>query len=120
MCSADHYGAPPPESLMANADIPTTPRDFSRVDHKRSIIAIAMISLLSACYWVMLPSIQSKIIPATPDGANGGWVLRPILAFHFGTVAVMTSVTFPVLTISLRKAWKRQDAALGSQYDPFA
>ncbi len=105
---------------MAYADSPVISRSFSRVDAKRAIIAVAILSVVGACNWFLLPGIQSRIIPSAPGGANGPWILRPILAFHFGAVAVMTSVTLPLITGRLRKAWKRQDAELGSRYDPFA
>jgi hypothetical protein len=40
------------------------------------------------------------------------------VAFHFGAVAVLACVTLPVLVGPLRRAWEREDAALGTRYDP--
>ena len=105
---------------MSDIDTPAITRSFSRTDFNRSIINVALVAAVAACNWFMLPAIQSLIIPNAAGGANGPWVLRPILAFHFGAMAVMTSVTVPLLTISLRRNWKREDAAIGSRYDPFA
>lgn len=101
-------------------DTPAISRSFSRADGKRAIIIIAIFMGVGACYWFMLPAIQSKIIPHVASGPSGPWVLRPILAFHFGAVAVMTSVTVPLIMGPLRRKWKHEDAALGSRYDPFA
>jgi len=99
--------------------MPTISRKFSRVDAKRSIIMVAILALVGGCYWLMLPGVQSQILPNAPGGGAGPWVVRPILAFHFGAVAVMASVTLPVLTRPLRSRWRRENAALGTRYVPF-
>ena len=105
---------------MPDIDTPAIARNFSRADGKRAIISIAILVVVGVCYWFMLPGIQSKLIPDAAGGTNGPWVLRPILAFHFGAVAVMTSVTVPFIVGLLKRKWKHEDAALGSRYDPFA
>jgi hypothetical protein len=66
----------------------------------------------------MLPAVQALIIPTAPGGKNGPWVVRPTLATHFGAVAIMAAVTFPLITRPLQRLWKREDAALGTRYDP--
>lgn len=105
---------------MPDANSPAMSRDFRRVDGKRAIVSIAVLVVAGACYWFMLPGIQSWMIPGAPGGAIGPWLLRPILAFHFGAVAVMASVTVPIIAGLLRRMWEREDAAPGSRYDPFA
>jgi len=83
------------------------------------LIFFGMMASLGACYWFMLPAIQSQIIPSAPAGKTGPWVIRPILAFHFGAVAVLVCASLPVALRPLRTIWRRKDAALGSRYDPF-
>lgn len=78
-----------------------------------------MFAFVGACNWLLLPVIQSLIIPKAPGGANGPWVIRPILAFHFGAMAVMTAVSLPMLLAPLQRRWKRDDTAAGTRYDPF-
>ena len=104
---------------MPNADTPVTSRDFSRVDGKRAFILIAVLAVAGVCYWFMLPAIQSQIVPNAPGGKAGPWLVRPILAFHAGAMAVMTCVSLPVILWPMRKVWKREDMALGTQYAPF-
>lgn len=105
---------------MPNTDTPALSRNFSRTDGKRAILSFAILLVVAACYWFMLPAIQSKIVPNAAGGANGPWVVRPILAFHFAAVAMMASVTLPLVAGPLRRKWKHEDAAIGSRYDPFA
>lgn len=102
---------------MKKADIPT--RDFGRTDGKRALISVGALVFVFACYWLLLPVLQSQLIPDAPGGARGPWVLRPILAFHFGAVGVMACLTAPLITDFLRRRWANEDAALGSRYDPF-
>jgi hypothetical protein len=71
------------------------------------------------CYWFALPAIQSLIIPNALGGRIGPWVVRPILAFHFGAMAVMAAVALPLIGRPIEKLWAREDAALGTRYDPF-
>src|SRR6266566_9497483 len=105
---------------MPNTDTTTyIPRNFSRLDGKRSIIMVAIFALVGGCYWFMLPGVQSQLVPNAPGASAGPWVLRPILAFHFGAVAVMASVSLPVIARPLRSRWRREDAALGTRYDYF-
>ena len=105
---------------MPDIDTPAISRSFSRVDARRAVIGIAIFVAVGACYWFLLPGIQSRIIPDAPGGTNGPWVLRPIFAVHFGAVAVMTTLTMPFIAGPLRRKWQHEDAALGSRYDPFA
>jgi len=94
-------------------------RGFSRTDARRSFIMLGILAIAGICYWFILPTVQSLVIPAVPGGRNGPWLVRPILAFHFGAVAVMATVTVPFLTRPLRKLWSQEDASLGTRYDPF-
>lgn len=98
-------------TAIPDTDTPAISRNFSRVDGKRAIIGIALFVSVGACYWFMLPVIQSKIIPHVASGPGGPWVLRPILPARFGAMAVMTSVTFPLIAIPLKRKWKHEDAA---------
>ena len=107
-------------ATTSDRDAPAILRNFSRLDGKRAVISIAMFVVVGACYWFMLPAIQSQIIPDATGGTNGLWVLRPIFAFHFFAMGVMTSVTVPLIARPLKRKWKHEDAALGSRYDPFA
>jgi hypothetical protein len=107
-------------TTTSDRDTPAISRAFSRSDGKRAGITIAILVVVGACYWFMLPAIQSQIIPDAPGGTNGPWVLRPIFAFRFIAVGVMASVTLPFITGPLRRKWKHEDAATGSRYDPFA
>jgi hypothetical protein len=76
-------------------------------------------AIVGVGYWFILPAIQALIIPNAPGGNSGPWVVRPILAFHFGAVAVMAAVTLPLLARPLQQLWKHEDAALGTRYAPF-
>ena len=108
------------DGTTSDIDTPAILRNFSRSDGKRAGISFAILMVAGVCYWFILPGIQSQIIPDAPGGTNGPWVLRPILAFHFAAVALMASVTVPLITGPLQRRWKREDAASGSRYDPFA
>lgn len=103
---------------MADSSTPRSLRRFSRLDAKRAFIFLAMLAIVGVCYWFLLPAVQSLIIPPAPGGDKGPWVVRPILAFHFGAVAVMAAATLPFLMTPLRRIWARQDAALGTRCDP--
>jgi len=104
---------------MTDLSISSNPRSFSKVDAKRSFINLAVLAIVGVGYWFMLPAIQLLIIPTAPNGDNGPWMVRPILAFHFCAAAVMAAVTFPLLTWPLQQVWNRNDAALGTRYNPF-
>lgn len=104
---------------MSDAKTPVRSRGFTRVDATRAFISVVILAIVSVCYWFTLPALQSLIVPSVPGGRNGPWVLRPILAFHFGAVVVMASVTVPLITWPLWKVWAREDATLGTRYDPF-
>ena len=93
-------------------------RAFSSLDAKRAFIGVAILITAGVCYWVLLPVIQSLIIPNSPGGKSGPWVVRPILAFHYGAVVVMSAVTLSIAMRPLQRVWKRQDAILGTRYDP--
>lgn len=107
------------EAAVSYPSSPLAPRTFGRMDGTRLVITLAMLSGLAVGYWLLLPGIQSLIVPAAPGGANGPWVIRPILAFHFGAVAVLTAVTLPALLTPLQQRWSRLDAEAGTRYDPF-
>lgn len=104
---------------MSGTETPVMSRGFTRVDATRAFISIAILAIVSVGYWFILPAVQSLIIPSAPGGKNGPWVLRPILAFHFGAVVMMAAVTLPLITRPLWKVWTREDAASGTRYDPF-
>jgi hypothetical protein len=101
---------------MSDTESPTTPRGFSGIDPEWVFISLAIVGVAGVCYWFILPVIQWLIIPNAPGGESGPWVVRPILACHFGAVAVMSAVTLPLITRRLRKLWRREDAAS----NPFA
>src|SRR5262245_9493720 len=102
---------------MSDAETPRTSRGFSRIDATRACMSVAILAISGVCYWFILPAIQSLIIPNAPGGRSGPWVVRPILAFRFGAMAVMAGVTVPLMMWPLRRIWAREDAALGSRYD---
>lgn len=104
---------------MSDAVSPKIRRGFSRSDARRAFTGIAMLAIVAAGYWFILPAVQSLIIPAAPGGGMGPWVVRPILALHFGAAAVMAVLTLPFIMRPLQKVWAREDAASGSRYDPF-
>jgi hypothetical protein len=97
---------------MSDAETPTIPRRFSGIDAKRAFINGALLAVVALCYWFILPVIQSLIIPNAPGGRNGPWVVRPILAFHFGAMAVMAAVTLSLISRPLQRVWAREDSAL--------
>src|SRR5262245_27366715 len=104
---------------MSDVETSRIPRPFSGTDARRTFIGVGILVVVAVCYWFALPAIQSLIIPSAPGGGNGPWVVRPILAFHFGAVAVLTSVTAALILQPLKKGWRYEDAALGTRYDPF-
>lgn len=104
---------------MSQTETPQNLRGFSRTDASRAFIIVPMLGAVGAGYWFLLPVIQSLIIPSAPGGREGPWVVRPILAAHFGATAVLAAVTLPLITGPLRALWKREDAALGTQFDPY-
>jgi len=95
-------------------------RGFSRVDAKRSFTWLAILCVAAVGYWFMLPALQSLVIPSAAGGRTGPWVLRPIVAFRFGAMAMMSCVTVAVIMPRLRRVWDREDAVLGTRYDPFS
>jgi len=104
---------------MSQPVIPTATRDFSRPDAKRMFLTLACFVCVGACNWLLLQLIQSQVIPKGVGGDNGPWVIRPILAFHFGAMAIMTAVSLLILLAPLQRKWKREDTAAGTRYDPF-
>lgn len=104
---------------MSQPVIPTATRDFSRPDAKRRFLTLACFACVGACNWLLLQLIQSQVIPKGVGGDNGPWVIRPILAFHFGAMAVMTAVSLPIFLAPLQRRWKREDTEAGTRYDPF-
>lgn len=72
----------------------------------------------SIAYWFMLPAIQSMILPDAPGGIGGPWVIRSVFGLRFGAMLVMVFATIWLVSIPLRRAWRRQDAELGTRYDP--
>jgi hypothetical protein len=103
---------------MSDTETSRIPRSSSSIDAWRVFMTAPILAVVGVCYWFILPVIQSLIIPNAPGGENGPWVVRPILAFHFGAMAVMSAATLPVVLQLLRKACGSKDAALGAQYDP--
>lgn len=69
-------------------------------------------------YWMVLPVMQSLIIPRATGGSSGPWVIRPILAFRFGAAAVLTCVTLPVVMWTLQRVWRREDGSSGPEANP--
>jgi hypothetical protein len=93
-------------------------RDFSGANAMRVVVFVATSAIVFVGYWLMLPRIQSLIIPSISGGDKGPWLVRPDLGFHFGAAAAMAGVTVPVLTWPLDQIWKREDGTLGTRYDP--
>jgi hypothetical protein len=108
------------KTAMADTATPVKSRRFRRTDAKRTFVSVVLLAIVGVCYWFLLPAIQSQIIPSGPGGRTGPWVLRPIFAFHFGAVAVMACVTVAVIVGRLKRKWEREDAALGTRYDPLS
>ncbi len=104
---------------MSDAENSVGSRGFTTVDASRAFISLLILAIVSVCIWFALPALQSLILPSVPGGRHGPWVVRPILAFHYGAVVVMTAATFPLITRPLWKVWTREDAELGTRYDPF-
>jgi hypothetical protein len=46
---------------MADSDIRNMPRGFSRVDAARAFIIVAILAIVSVCYWFLLPAIQALL-----------------------------------------------------------
>ena len=101
-------------------DVPLAVRGFGRTGAGQAAYWFGLLVVLCVCYWFLLPIIQSHLIPSAPGGRNGPWIVRPILAFRFGAVAILASVSGPLLLRPLTRAWQRDNAALGTRYDPFA
>ncbi len=104
---------------MSDEKTPLMSRGITGRDALRGVISIAILAILCVCYWFALPAVQSPIIPRAPGGKDGPWVVRPILAVHFVAVAVLAAVTLPLITWPLWRIWKREDVALGTQFQPF-
>jgi hypothetical protein len=100
---------------MSEAETPRIPRGFSGTDAKRAFIFVALLVVVGGCYWFILPAIQSLIIPNAPGGRNGPWVVRPVLAFHFGAAAVMSAVTLPFITRPLQRSGHAKMAHWGPE-----
>jgi hypothetical protein len=107
------------EGNQVAVGIPLARRKFGSADGLRAVVSVAILVAIGACYWFMLPAIQSLVIPRSPGGAAGPWTVRPIVAIHFCAVAVIASVTVPFIARPLQRMWRRQDAELGTRYDPF-
>jgi hypothetical protein len=101
------------------ADVELSTREFGPVDGRRAAVLFGLMAAVGAAYWFLLPVVQSMIIPTAPGGDGGPWVLRPSTPARFGAMAVLASVTAAYLDRPLRRLWAKQDAALGSRYDPF-
>jgi hypothetical protein len=107
-------------TTMPDTNTPAVSRGFGRTDGKRGIVAAAILLGSVACYWLVLPLIQSMIIPRAPGGANGPWVVRPEGPLRICAAAVLACVTVPFLAGPLKRKWDNEDAASGSRYDPLA
>jgi hypothetical protein len=103
---------------MSDTETPTRSPGFHKMGGKRTFTKFVIFAIVGACYWFMLTGIQALIIPNAPGGPNGPWVVRPILAYHFCAMAVMTAVTVPFIIRPLQRVWTHEDAALGAQHDP--
>jgi hypothetical protein len=104
---------------VTGSPTPETPRRLSQVDAKRMVLVLAIMLAATACNWLLLAAIQWLIIPKATGGKDGPWVIRPILALHFGGAAVMAAFTLPVILMPMKRRWKRADAESGTRYDPF-
>ena len=107
-------------TIMPDTNTPAVSREFSSTDGKRGIVGAAILLGAVACYWLVLPVIQSMIIPRAAGGADGTWVVRPEGPLRVCAAAVMACVTVPFLARPLKRKWANEDAVSGSRYDPLA
>lgn len=106
-----------PVPAMPSNNRPATSRDFRKADRKRIIVSALILAVAVVCFWFMLPGIQSLVIPHVRHGTPAPWVLRPILAFRFGAMAMMTGATVPLIVGPLKRKWQLEDAARGKRSD---
>jgi hypothetical protein len=104
---------------MTGAETPQVLRDFSRTDATRMLITVGILAVVAVSYWYTLPALQSLTLPSARTGHEGPWVVRPIGAFHFGAMTVLTAVTVPLVLLPVQRKWARADVAFGTRYDPF-
>ena len=91
--------------------------DF-RLDRKRIAIVLTIVAALGIANWFALPAIQRFFIPRSPDAIHGPWIVRPITAFRFCAMAVLSGVTYPFIYSRLQKRWSREDAESGEFSEP--
>ncbi len=80
-------------------------------------LVIAVVVFVASYF--SLPAIQSLMLPKLAASSSGPWLVRPIIAFHFGACAVSTVAAMPVFMAPLRRRWRAADVADGTRYDPF-
>ena len=103
---------------MTTENRPVAVRKISGADRWRAISMLAIFAGVGAGYWLLLPGIQSLIIPDGPGGKDGPWVIRPIVAIHAVSAGLLAALTVVFILVPLRKRWACEDAALGTRYDP--
>lgn len=104
---------------MSLENTPLQRRDFSSVDAKRSATNLVVLAVVATSYWFVLPGVQRLILPRATGGVSGPWVIRPINAFHWGAMVVLSAVTMQLICGPLRRRYRKEDAALGTRYDPY-
>jgi len=89
------------------------------MDAARSATVLGLLIVTFAAWFFVLPWIQMIFLPTASGGATGPWVIRPPLPVRFCACAILAATTMALLLRFLRKRWNAQDAAAGTQYDPY-
>jgi hypothetical protein len=106
---------PAPNRKMADVAL----RGYGLTDARRGAIMLVVMLLSFALWYVLLPLLQSAILPAMPDGQDGPWLVRPARELRILASAFLSAALLPLLSVHFRRAWKEQDRVEGSRYDPF-
>jgi hypothetical protein len=99
--------------------MPERIRQFKLRDGARMLGFLSALAAIFAASFFILPELQGLLVPAAPGGQMGPWVIRPILALHFGACGVAAAALTPLATAPLRRRWRAQDAAEGTRFDLF-
>lgn len=95
------------------------PRKFSRMDAGRAATMLFLLAVVFAVWYFILLWSRELIVPTVPGGRTGPWLVYPNIAARFCACAFLAAVSLPFVMTRLRKRWNAQDAAAGTQYDPY-
>ncbi len=95
-------------------------RRFNLVDARRTVMMFILMGVFYAASYYLLPWIQALILPRAPGGAMGPWVVRPAWVLRVFAAVILSVAPLPLLIMRFRRRWDAEDAAAGTQYDPFA